>query len=202
MEEKEYISNQISKFMNNRKLVETLSFLNVAPVSKFAKLHSKSDEIDGKKTYSYIKLNIQDYSFGKGDRMKKVSFNLLPSEIAYLFDNVAKGTKSFNFEREKLYENEIETKILKLFVKRKEDTKWKIQIENGVGVAKKTVTGSKYCEPTTYEIKNKVDIELLEEEIYILFYETLKYINLWEMTYCQRLILAGGEKMMLNINGE
>ncbi len=199
-EDKEYVSTQISKFQTDKKLVETLGNLNVAPPNKFAHLHARGDKIGDNKVYSIIKLNVQDYSKGTGDDMKKANFNLLPSDIEFLYSNVYRGILDFKFEREKIFaSSKDDATVSKLSIVRSQFDKegkprkytWFIKVENGIGEASKTKTGGTFCKKGSYNVISSVFINLSDDDFFRLMYDTKKYIEVWELTNCPALIRTG-----------
>ncbi len=198
--EKEYVSTQISRYMTDKKLVETLANLNVAPPQKFARLHAKGDVIGDNRVYSVIKLNVQDYSKGTGENMVKANFNLLPSDIMYLFVNICKGIKDFKFEREKIFASDKnDATVSKLSIIRSSTDSegkarkyaWYIKVENGIGEAAKTTNGGTYCKKGSYNALSSVYINLNDEDFFKLMYDTKKFIDIWELTNCPALIRTG-----------
>lgn len=202
---KEYTSTQISKYQTDTKLIETLSNLHVAPTNKFANLHANGDIISllaqgERQVYSRIKLVLQDYSKGTGSSMVRSHFNLLPSDVEYLYSNVYRGVKDFSFNREKIFATENrDANVSKLSILRSETDKkgekrryaWFVKVENGIGVAVVTKTGGTYCEKGSYNCMRSVYINMNDEAFFKIMYETSKFIHVWELTSCPSLIRVG-----------
>ncbi len=86
------VSNQITKFQNNKKLIEFLDKMNPADPSAYAHLHAGSEELkEGEsKTYSLIGVAIADYSAGTGENKKYACFNLSPQEVKQIAVNIGR----------------------------------------------------------------------------------------------------------------
>ncbi len=199
-EKENYIYPQISKYMTDKKLIETVANLNTASPQNFAKLHANADEVGGKKVYSNITIVAQDFSKGTGDKMVKARFNISPSQVEYLYAQVFNGVKNFDYSLEKIFANkENDATVSKLRVVRSEVDKtgkprkyaWYIQVENGIGIAEKTSNGGTYCKKGSYQAMNSVYVNLTDEDFFKIMYDTKKFIEVWEMANCVSLIRSG-----------
>lgn len=87
------ISNQITKFQNNKKLVEFVDKMNPAAPSAYAHLHAGQEELaEGeRKIYSLIGVGIADYSQGTGEgKTQYATFNLSPCDVKQITANIAR----------------------------------------------------------------------------------------------------------------
>ena len=90
MNDNGYISRQISVYKTDKKLVELIDKLNPAPLELYAHIHARGDDTgDNRRVYSNIGIILQDYSAGTGQNTRRATANLLPSEVAYIFNQVS-----------------------------------------------------------------------------------------------------------------
>ena len=69
MDEKIFISKQISKYATSGKLIEFIDKLNVPPITNYAHVQASGDkDSDGNTIYSNIGIKMLDYSNGTGEK--------------------------------------------------------------------------------------------------------------------------------------
>ena len=100
----QYISRQISVYKTNKKLVEFIDKLKVAPKKYYAHVHAMGDkDPSGNKQISCIGVVLQDYTNGTGNQIVRVEANISPSEAEYIFTQVKNGISKFEFQQEKIF---------------------------------------------------------------------------------------------------
>ena len=78
------ISPQICKVQTDRKLIAVYDQLKCAALTHYAQIHAKGEyKENDHKANSLIKLTIQDYSNGTGDKNIIAQFNLAPEQIRF-----------------------------------------------------------------------------------------------------------------------
>ena len=212
MNENNFISRQISVYKTDKKLVEFIDKLNMAPIETYAHLHAQGDDIgDGKKVYSNIGIVMQDYSKGTGQNTVRVTANISPDEAQYIFSRVQLGVQSFEFKLDKIFgtpdENGYST-VTKLRVVRatvgpdgkERKYPWYLEIENGKGIAAKAKTGGTYCQSNSYQCISKVFVNLNDSDFFKLLNRVSQYIAAWELAVGPVLIKKGRLAMTENMN--
>ena len=196
-----YISRQISVYKTDKKLVELIDKLNPAPVELYAHIHARGDDAgDNRRVYSNIGIILQDYSAGTGQNTRRATANLLPSEVAYIFNQVRLNVVQFDFHTDKIFGTPDATtgrsQVTKLAIKRANvgsDGKprkypWYIEIDNGTGIPQKTQIGGTYCQANSFQSATKVFANLSDLDFFKLFCEADKYITAWELAHAPALI--------------
>lgn len=196
MDNKDFISRQIDVCKNDKKLVEVIGKLTLAPRNYYAHVHAASDKIDGdKRAYSLIGILIQDYSGGEGNVIRS-SANITPAIADYIFNAVRRGDLNFYYGEEKLLPNTDSTTgrnpVTKLSIsrvdmdeKKKEKRRqpWFIVIENGTAVAATNAKGGSYAEKDSFVSEKKLFMSLSDVDMYRMFYNTTHFIANWEAAY-------------------
>jgi len=200
MNDNNYISRQISVYKTDKKLVELIDKLNPAPLNLYAHIHAHGDDAgDNRRVYSNIGLILQDYSAGTGQNTKRATANLLPGEVAYIFNQVRLGVVQFDFHTDKIFgipDTAGRSQVTKLTIKRANigsDGKprkypWYIEIENGTGIPQKTQIGGTFCQQGSYVPQTKVFANLNDLDFFKLFCDADKYITAWELAHAPALI--------------
>ena len=183
MDEKIFISKQISKYATSGKLIEFIDKLNVPPITNYAHVQASGDkDSDGNTIYSNIGIKMLDYSNGTGEKTISVQYNI--------FGKADKDGKS---------------KVTKLTIKREqvnskgEEKKypWFVEIENGTGVkASNTTTGGTYIKPKTYHCDAKVNINLSDLDMFSLLTRVESYVRVWELAFAARNVRQAREYMI------
>lgn len=200
---KYYISRQIAVYKTTKTLCEFLNKLNTAPIEKYAHLHAKGDEILGNtwRVYSNIGIVIQDYSKGIGENIIRVTANISPENIEYIFLKLTQGIQDFKFEESKVFgeadENGLST-VTKLSIIRMKEYKdrdgklvlrnypWQFYIENGRGRKEKTPTGgTKYV---NYKCLKKAQVAFNDHDLFCILKQVVRFIDIWEIANCTKLL--------------
>lgn len=210
----QYISRQIAVYKTDKKLVELLDKLNLAPLDTYAHMHAQGDEDgNGKRTYSNIGIILQDYSAGTGANTKRVTGNLSPAEVQYIFSRVQNGVSKFDFRTDKIFGAPDENgyaSVTKLCIKRADvgsDGKsrnypWYIEIENGKGIPQKTQIGGTYCQPNSYIAETKVYANINDLDFFKLFSRAVSYIQAWELTHAPAIIRQARKQIEENTQAQ
>lgn len=200
MNDNSYISRQISVYKTDKKLVELIDKLNPAPLNLYAHIHAHGDDTgDTRRMYSNIGIILQDYSAGTGKNTKRATANLLPSEVAFIFNQVRLGVVQFDFHTDKIFgtpDASGRSLVTKLTIKRANvglDGKprrypWYIEIENGTGIPQKTQIGGTYCQANSFVSGTKVFANLNDLDFFKLFCDADKYVTAWELAHAPGLI--------------
>ncbi len=200
MNDNSYISRQISVYKTDKKLVELIDKLNPAPLTLYAHIHAHGDDgDDNRRVYSNIGIILQDYSQGTGQNTRRATANLLPSEVAYIFNQVRLGILQFEFRTDKIFgipDANGRAQVTKLTIKRANvgsDRKprrypWYIEIENGTGIPQKTQIGGTYCQANSFVSGTKVYANLSDLDFFKLFCDADKYITAWELAHAPGLL--------------
>ena len=205
--QKKYISTQISVYKTDKKLIEMIDKLKVAPVSHYAHIHAKGDVDEaGNRLISCIGIILQDYSTGTGEHTKRVFANISPDEADYIFYKLQNGVQEFIFQQDKIFGNEDEQGraiVTKLRILRKEIGKdgqprrypWYVEVGNGTGVKVKKENGGIYMKANSYQEQQKVFINISDLDFFLLFSRVHKYIQAWECVIGPQIIRNGKQAL-------
>lgn len=198
-----YVSNQICVLKTDKKLVAFYDKLRVASTYNYAQLHADGEySEDGRKVRSLIGLTLLDYTNGKGDRTVSVKVNLSPDEVAYIFSRLCAGFPLFEFRQDKIFGNKDAngySTVTKLSITRNtQDYKgqplripWKIEAENGKGIAVQNKTGGTYIQKNSFQPMSKAAINVTDADMFGLLNRVIRYVHMWEATISPSLITNG-----------
>lgn len=207
-----YVSNQICVLKTDRKLVAFYDKLRVASVYRYAQLHADGEYLENnRKVRSLIGLTLLDYTNGKGDRTVTVKANLSPDEVEYLLSRLWSGFPVFEYRQDKIFGSPDEngySAVTKLSITRNtQDYKgqplripWKIEAENGKGIAVKNQTGGTYMQKNSFQPISKASINVTDADMFRLLNRTVRYIHMWEAAVAPALITNGKNAMQAAIN--
>ena len=198
------ISGQIAVHKTDKKLLEFIENLNLAPVQDYAAIHAgvvRPCEKDGQRVYSVIRLVAQDYS-RKGEPSVRVKVNISPEEALYIAHMLKTGVQDFKFEAIKIFGNPDKggyCPMTKLWINRNATTDsgeaikypWKVDIENGRGRKAQGKNGGAYCLGGSYVLDKKVFLNFTDYEFFKLFCAVERFITVWEMVHGAKLIKDG-----------
>jgi len=192
-----YVNNAIAKFQNDKKLLEFQDKMNPASSANYARLHANSKDDRGEKgrrVYSNIGIEAQDYSGGRGESNIKVNFNISPSEARYLYNMVymiighsmiaSRYQSTERFEVFSAYKD-----FSKLEGAQRNDTQ-SFTLVRQHKKDEKTLSKS----PWTVNIKNNqksVMVFLTDKDMCCLLEQVVAYIGQWENTCSPKLIREG-----------
>lgn len=198
------ISNQIYKIQTSKKLIASFDKLNAAPISCYASIHASGEEENGRRLYSLIGIEIQDYSNGTGNNNIIARFNLAPEYIQFLLTRVELGYQDYEDSIDKIFgepDRNGLSKAQKFSISRHPTDRsgqymlrpWFISISNGRGVKAKNANGGFYMKKGSYKPETNASINLTDAEFYALLKRTSSYISVWEVMAALENIQKGRE---------
>jgi len=187
-------TNEICKQMTAKKLICFNDKLRFAPPERYAQLHSKGELVNGKKQLpSLIGVSIMDYSSGKGNATKIVSFNLAPEECQFLLTRIEAGFQEYDWSSQKIYGNPDPSKgntcpaesfRISRHVKDGRGqmlaSPWQIAISNGRGIKLENRNGGFYMQGGSYREEGSCSINLTDLDLYKLLKRVDSFIDTWE----------------------
>jgi hypothetical protein len=194
--ENNYISNQITKYQTNKKLIAFTDKLVLATVEQYATIHSAGGKSGN--FPSRIGVNLLDYSKGTGDKTIQLAVNLSVQDIAWLNENIKKvvwTNGSFEWNQSKIQAvkkgSDGRAPVTSIKINRSpkdaqgnvKNLQWYVNIANGTGIPQETSTGGIMCGKGTFQKISEAFINLRDEDIYKCFYDVVAYINLWQLSY-------------------
>lgn len=207
MNEQLYVSNQICVLKTDRKLVAFYDKLRVASTCNYAQLHADGEYTEqDRKVRSLIGLTLLDYTNGKGASTVSVKANLSPDEVEYIFSRLYAGFPVFEFRQDKIFGNKDEngySTVTKVSITRNtQDYKgqplripWKIEAENGKGIAVQNKTGGTYMQKNSFQSISKASLNVTDADMFMLLNRTVRYVHMWESTIAPSLITNGKHAM-------
>lgn len=199
-QDQQNISNQIAVYQTNKKLIEFLDKLNPAFPTRYAHIHGSGDDGNGNRVYSLIGMVLLDYSNGTGDHTIRVTANLAPEEIAYLYEQCRQNVETIDFRRDKIFgsvegapERGIVTKTAFRRMSVGSDGKprnypWYVEVQNGSALKGRGATGGTYIQPNSYSLDATVGINLTDYDMFTLLHKVTRYIKIWEMAFGPQLL--------------
>ena len=200
----ERITGQIAVHKTDKKLLEFIDNLHLAPIQDYAAIHAgavRPHKKDGQRVYSVIRIVVQDYS-RKGEPSVRVKANIAPEEAVYIAEILKNGVKDFKFEAVKIFgnpDNQGFCPMTKLWITRNDSTAsgeplkrpWKVDIENGKGRKAHAQNGGAYCQSGSYSLEKKVFLNFTDYEFFKLMCAVERYISVWEMVHGCKLLKDG-----------
>ena len=202
-----YISRQISVYKTNKKLVEFIDKLKVAPKKYYAHVHAMGDkDPSGNKQISCIGVVLQDYTNGTGDQIVRVEANISPSEAEYIFTQVKNGISKFEFQQEKIFglpDKDGRCRVTKLRIARAtvgKDNKprkfpWYIKVENGTVIKVQTDLGGAYIKENSYIQEKVVYLNINDLDFFNLMNGVSRFIRAWEVRVGSKAIAEGRQAL-------
>lgn len=207
----DYTPGQIAVSKNAKKLVEFIDRLAKAAVKNYGHIHAQGDDMGNDyKAYSLIRIAITDYSEGTGEKKKYAYHNISPEEAGYIYENVRQKNTAFNFLREKIIGDadpktgRCRVSKLKIYYDDRIDQSgkprnypWTILIENGTGIPEAVGNnGARRCKKGSYVQEQKLFMVLDQFDMYSKILDVIRYIQIWEYTYCPGLIREGKQFLL------
>ena len=199
------ISRQVAVYKTDKKLIEIIDKLSVAPYTLYGHLHAQGDDVEGMKMYSNFGVVIQDYSAGKGDSMLRAKANISPDELRYICTRMNACVKTFEFKTDKIFgtpdESGLST-VTKLTIRRAETNQngevrrfpWYVEIENGRGKPQKTTTGGTYCASGSFVSDSKLYVNMSDLDFFKLFDKAERFLRVFESTSCAKMYKLAMQK--------
>ncbi len=197
------ISPQICKVQTDRKLIAVYDQLKYAALTHYAQLHAKGEyKENDHKANSLIKLTIQDYSNGTGDKNIIAQFNLAPEQIQFILTRITAGFQEFEWSQSKIYgapDAQGYSTAQQFSISRHTNdssgrpmkSPWRIQIVNGKGVKVQNQKGGSYMKSGSFLSEKNAFIQLTDMDLYTLLKRTDSYITNWEACMAPSLIANG-----------
>ena len=197
------ISPQICKVQTDRKLIAVYDQLKCAALTHYAQLHAKGEyKENDHKANSLIKVTIQDYSNGTGDKNVIAQFNLAPEQIQFILTRITAGFQEFEWSQSKIYgapDAQGYSTAQQFSISRHTTdssgrpmkSPWRIQIVNGKGVKVQNQKGGSYMKSGSFLSEKNAFIQLTDMDLYTLLKRTDSYITNWEACIAPSLITNG-----------
>ena len=197
------ISPQICKIQTDRKLIAVYDQLKCAALTHYAQLHAKGEyKENDHKANSLIRLTIQDYSNGIGDKNIIAQFNLAPEQIQFILTRITAGFQEFEWSQSKIYgapDAQGYSTAQQFSISRHTNdssgrpmkSPWRIQIVNGKGVKVQNQKGGSYMKSGSFLSEKNAFIQLTDMDLYTLLKRTDSYITNWEACMAPSLIANG-----------
>jgi len=197
------ISPQICKVQTDRKLIAVYDQLKCAALTHYAQLHAKGEyKENDHKANSLIKVTIQDYSNGTGDKNVIAQFNLAPEQIQFILTRITAGFQEFERSQSKIYgapDAQGYSTAQQFSISRHTTdssgrpmkSPWRIQIVNGKGVKVQNQKGGSYMKSGSFLSEKNAFIQLTDMDLYTLLKRTDSYITNWEACMAPSLIANG-----------
>lgn len=197
------ISPQICKVQTDRKLIAVYDQLKCAALTHYAQLHAKGEyKENDHKANSLIKVTIQDYSNGTGDKNVIAQFNLAPEQIQFILTRITAGFQEFEWSQSKIYgapDAQGYSTAQQFSISRHTNdssgrpmkSPWRIQIVNGKGVKVQNQKGGSYMKSGSFLSEKNAFIQLTDMDLYTLLKRTDSYITNWEACMAPSLIANG-----------
>ena len=197
------ISPQICKVQTDRKLIAVYDQLKCAALTHYAQIHAKGEyKENDHKANSLIKVTIQDYSNGTGDKNVIAQFNLAPEQIQFILTRITAGFQEFEWSQSKIYgapDAQGYSTAQQFSISRHAcdssgrpmKSPWRIQIVNGKGVKVQNQKGGSYMKSGSFFSEKNAFIQLTDMDFYTLLKRTDSYITNWEACMAPALITNG-----------
>ncbi len=197
------VSPQICKVQTDRKLIAVYDQLKCAALTHYAQLHAKGEyKENDHKANSLIKVTIQDYSNGTGDKNVIAQFNLAPEQIQFILTRITAGFQEFEWSQSKIYgapDAQGYSTAQQFSISRHTNdsngrpmkSPWRIQIVNGKGVKVQNQKGGSYMKSGSFLSEKNACIQLTDMDLYTLLKRTDSYITNWEACIAPSLITNG-----------
>ncbi len=188
-------SDQIAVYKTDKALLELLDRLKPASRLFPAHIHASGETSEAGER-SLIRLNMLDYSNGKGEHIS-VYANINPEEAKYIYSALFCHLWEFEYSQEKIFgdpDKDGYSTVTKLQVVRYDtDSKgnkriypWHVEIQNGRGIAVKNSNGGRYCKKNSYVCDKKVNLFINDKDMFILFSKAEAFIRAFELEYAFR----------------
>lgn len=187
---------QIGVFKTDKALLELCD--NLKPASSLfpAHIHAAGEKVEAGER-SLIRLNMLDYSNGKGENTISVYANISPEEVKYIYSALFSHLAEFGFSQEKIF-GELDGNGYSIVQKvqinryeadsqgRKRNYPWTVEIQNGIGIAVRNSNGGKYCKKDSYKCEYKVRLSLNDKDMFTLFARAEAYVRVFEQEFAFR----------------
>lgn len=188
---------QMSKFTNNKALVELMNKLQVATPGKLSNIHRKKEKDDKGRPLpsSMIGINLVDYS---GKTSIFVQENISPSQLRELYNEAIMKRKDYSFSGngQKIFGNPDQNGYCitrSIYIVRQgsymsggrvitKNYPWTIKIQNGRGIKEvNQKTGGTSIKSGSFILEKEATINLSDGDFFTLVDEAISYLTAWEL---------------------
>lgn len=199
-------TNEICKVQTNKKLISFQDKLRLAPVERYAQIHSRAENVNGSKMRpSLICVTIQDYSRGSGEQNTIVKFNLAPEECQFFLTRVNAALVDFDWVSQKIYgepdRNGMSIAESFHISRHQVDSKgqilnspWQVSISNGHGIRIQNKNGGYYMKGGSYREERSASINLSDMDMYKCLKRVDSFIRVFENSAEVYSLIADGKK--------
>lgn len=204
---------QISKYTNNKAVVELMNKLKVATPGKGSHLHRSGEVDDAGKPMGSSRIGINIVNYGqKKEQSIFVEDNLTPSQVRELYNEAimkrnkyafsGNGTKIFGEPDQNGYSIVRTIKInrqgsyVSNGVTVAKNYPWTIVIQNGKGIKETSATGGTMCRKGSFTSEKEASINLSDGDFFALFDAANSYLAAWE-SYCAHAFIKQNEEAIL-----
>ncbi|EOS38422.1 hypothetical protein C808_02623 [Lachnospiraceae bacterium M18-1] len=186
------VTPQICKVQTDRKLIAVYDHLRPAALTHYAQLHAKGEyKENDRKIHSLIKVTIQDYTNGTGDKNIIAQFNLAPEQVQFILTRITAGFQEFEWSQSKIFgtpDAQGYATAQQFSISRHANdssgrpmkSPWRLQIVNGKGVKVHNQKGGAYMKSGSFIMEKNTFIQLMDMDLYMLLKRTDSYITNWE----------------------
>ena len=190
------ISMQIAVYKTDKSLLELCDSLKPASSLFPSHIHATGEKPEAGER-SLIRLNMLDYSKGKGENTVSVYANISPEETKYIYSALFNQLMEFDYAQDKIFgapdENGYSI-VTKLQIRRydmdnqgkKRKYPWFVEIQNGRGISAKNANGGRYCKKDSYICDKTVRLFINDKDMFVLFCKAEAFIHTFEQEYAFR----------------
>ena len=189
-------SGQIAVYKTDKGLLELTDSLKPSSRLFPAHIHAAGEKAEGGER-SLIRVNMLDYSSGKGENTIYASDNLTPEDVRFIYSALFGHLPAFDFRQEKIFGEPDEkgySIVRKMTISRfQTDSQgrerrypWYVEIQNGIGIQAHNANGGIYCKKDSYQCQRKVALFLNDRDMFTLFARAEAYIRAFELEYAFR----------------
>ena len=206
-----YVTTQICVLKTDRKLVAFYDKLRYSPATSYAQIHANGEYTENnRKVRSLIGLHVLDYSNGTGPAQPiTTKANISPDEAEFILSRLKAGFPEFEFRQDKIFGNRDQegySQVTKLRITRATHDyrgnplriPWRIEIENGRGIAVQNPTGGTYMQKDSFQSQVKASINVTDLDMFKLMNRVVRYIHMWEAAVSPALI-QNGKQLLQNV---
>lgn len=168
------MDNTIKVYKTGKNIVDFQSFMQ--STDQFYQIHSP---------FSKIKAILIDFSNGTGDARIEVSANMDVTWVKYVAKEILAGSENnFSFEKinKHIVSDDGRSPVSKMAIEYNSNMKlkWSIAVENGTGIVQQNPNGGCSCKAGSYVCDAKVKVFMSEDNMKMMFGETLDAIRDFE----------------------
>ena len=142
-------------------------------------------------------------------RRTALKANISPDEAEFILSRLKAGFPEFEFRQDKIFGNRDQegySQVTKLRITRATHDyrgnplriPWRIEIENGRGIAVQNPTGGTYMQKDSFQSQVKASINVTDLDMFKLMNRVVRYIHMWEAAVSPALI-QNGKQLLQNV---